>query len=133
MNNNIDTIGSILAPMHEFFDVHKKCYNHCNYTCSYYFESGFCKCKKFCEKDSIAFGKIVKSYFNVEYINFFYLLQKNIDQVIFKRLNLYTKNKNILVNLFINLYNNSNIDCNKKVESKICHLYDIINRFAWSF
>ena len=63
MNNNIDTIESMLAPMHEFFDLHKECYIHCNCTCSYYYENDFCKCKKFCEKDSIAFGKIVKSYF----------------------------------------------------------------------
>ena len=25
--------------------------------------------------------------------------------------------------MFINLYENSNIDCNKKVENKICNLY----------
>ena len=34
--------------------------------------------------------------------------------------------------MFISLYDNSNIDCNKKVESKICDLYDIMNRLAWS-
>ena len=28
--------------------------------------------------------------------------------------------------MFINLYDNSNIDCNEKVESKIYDLYDII-------
>ena len=132
MNNNIDTIESMLPPMHEFFDLHKECYNHCNCTYSYYSENDFCKCKKFCEGASIALGKIVKSYFNVEYIKFFYLLQKNIEQIIFKKLNLYTENKLILVNMFINLYDNSNIDCNKKVESKICDLYDVMNRFAFA-
>ena len=45
-----------------------------------------------------------------------------------KKLNLYDENKCIreidtLINMFIILYNNINIDCNKKVESKIYSLY----------
>ena len=70
----------------------------------------------------------MRSYFNVEYIKFFYLLQKSIDQIISKKLNLYDEHKCIReidrpINMFINLYYNSNIDCNKKVESKIYSIY----------
>ena len=76
----------------------------------------------------INFKKIIKSYFNVEYIKYLYLLQKAADQIISKKLNLYDENTCIceidtLINIFIILYNNSNIDCNKKVESKIYNLY----------
>ena len=52
--------------------------------------------------------KIIKSYFNIWYIKFFYLLQKYI------KLNNNIRNINVLINKFINLYDNSNIDCNKK-------------------
>ena len=52
--------------------------------------------------------KIIKLYFNVWYIKFFYLLQKEI------KLNI--RNISVLINIFINLYDNSNIDCNKKIE-----------------
>ena len=34
IDNNIDIIESTLAPMHEYFDLYKKCYNH--YYCSCY-------------------------------------------------------------------------------------------------
>ena len=66
--------------------------------------------------------KTIKSYFNVEYIKYLYLSQKAADQIISKKLNLYDENTCIhkidtLINMFIVLYNNSNIDCNKKVES----------------
>ena len=48
--------------------------------------------------------KIIKSYFNIWYIKFFYLLQKNIKL-----------NKNIYnISIVMNLYDNSSIDCNKK-------------------
>ena len=60
------------------------------------------------------------SYFNAEYIKFFYLLQK------VTKLGISHINSHILVNVFINLYDNSNIDCNKKVKSKI-HNYIIYN------
>ena len=81
-----------------------------------------------CEEDSIILKETTKSYFNVEYINFFYLLQKAIDQIISKKLNLYDENAcireiDMLITMFINLYHNSNIDCNKKVENKIYNLY----------
>ena len=62
-------------------------------------------------------NNIAKSCFNVEYIKFFYLLQK-----VFK-LNTSNIHSDILVNMFINLYDNSNIDCNEKVKSKIYDLY----------
>ena len=83
---------------------------------------------EFCKEDSIIVKKITKSYLNVEYIKFFHLLQKAIDQIISKKLNLYDKNTcireiDMLITMFINLYYNSNIDCNKKVESKIYNLY----------
>ena len=83
---------------------------------------------EFCEEDSIILKETTKSYFNVEYINFFYLLQKAIDQIISKKLNLYDENAcireiDMLITMFINLYHNSNIDCNKKVENKIYNLY----------
>ena len=29
IDNNIDTVEAILAPMHEFFDLSKKCYGYC--------------------------------------------------------------------------------------------------------
>ena len=48
---------------------------------------------------------------------FFYLLQKVTE------LGISNINSHILVNMFINLYDNSNIDCNEKVESKIYYLY----------
>ena len=83
---------------------------------------------EFCKEDSIIVKKITKSYFNVEYIKFFYLLQKAIDQIISKKLNLYDINTcireiDMLITMFINLYYNSSIDCNKNVESKIYNLY----------
>ena len=52
--------------------------------------------------------KIIKSYSNIWYIKFFYLLQKNI------KLNKNISNISILMNIFMNLYDNSGIDCNKK-------------------
>ena len=130
MDNNIDTVEAILAPMHEFFDLSKKrydsyCYCPCNCHCK---NNRKCvcltnKCIKSCKEDSIK-----KSYLNVEYIKYLYLLQKAADQIISQKLNLYDENKcireiDILINMFIILYNNSNIDCNKKVESKIYNLY----------
>ena len=86
------------------------------------------KYREFCEEDSIILKKTTKSYFNVEYIKLFYLLQKSIDQITSKKLNLYNKNTysheiDMLMTMFINLYENSNIDCNKKVENKRYNLY----------
>ena len=38
------------------------------------------------------------------------------------------------MNLFMNLYDNSNIDCNKKIKNKIDDLYNniVYNKFAHS-
>ena len=43
IDNNIDTVESILTPMHEFFDLSKKCYDsYCYFPCN-------CHCKKIIE------------------------------------------------------------------------------------
>ena len=131
IDNNIDTVESILAPMHEFFDLSKKFYDsYCYCSCNCHFKKNNRKCvsltdkyREFCKEDNIILKKIAKSYFNVEYIKFFYLLQKSIDQITSKKLNLYDENTcireiDMLITVFINLYENSNIDCNKKVENK---------------
>ena len=136
MDNNIYTVEAILAPTHEFFDLSKKCYDsYCYCPCNCHCKQNKRKCVcltdryiEFCKEDSIILKKTVKSYFNVEYIKYLYLLQKAADQIIFKKLNLYGENTCIrkidtLKNMFIILYNNSNIDCNKKVEIKIYNLY----------
>ena len=136
MDNNIDTVEAILAPMHEFFDLSKKrydsyCYCPCNCHCKQNNRKCVCltnKCIKSCKEDSIILKRTKKSHLNVEYIKYLYLLQKAADQIISQKLNLYDENKcireiDILINMFIILYNNSNIDCNKKVESKIYNLY----------
>ena len=134
IDNNIDTVEAMLMRMHEFFDLSKKCYDsYCYCPCN-------CYCKQsnriyltdkyieFCKENSIIVKNITKSCLNVEYIKYLYLLQKAADQIISKKLNLYDENTCIreidtLINIFIILYNNSNIDCNEKVESKIYNLY----------
>ena len=72
--------------------------------------------------------RIIKSYYNIYYINFFYLLQKNI------KLNKNICNISILMNIFMNLYDNSSIDCNKKNKIKIHYLYNkiLLNKFVHS-
>ena len=115
---NIDTFESMLAPIHSSIDLYKKCYNnnfYCPHSCHCLKRYGECVCDN-CKENSFILKSIAKSYFNVEYIKFFYLLQK------FK-LNTSNIHSDILANMFINLYNNSNIDCNEKVESKIYDLY----------
>ena len=67
--------------------------------------------------DNFILTNIAKSYFNVEYIKFFYLLQK------VTKLSINNINSQILRNMFINIYHNSNINCNIKGESKIYDLY----------
>ena len=107
IDNNMDIIESALTPMHNYFDLYKKCYGHYYCSCYYYhkkkvryiFPSN--EHKKFCEN-------IMKLYFNIEYTKFFYLLQKEI------KLNKNIRNINVLIDIFMNLYDNSNIDCNKK-------------------
>ena len=70
-----------------------------------------------CEKNNFILKSIAKSYFNLEYIKIFYLLQKVI------KLNTSNSNSDILKSTFMNLYVNGNINCNEKVESKIYDLY----------
>ena len=125
IDNNIDTFESILAPIHDFIDLCKKVYNnYCYYPYNYYCIKNYNKCicitgkySEFCEKYNYIFRKITVSYFNVEYIKFFYLLPK------VTKLGINNINSHILVNMLINLYDNSNIDCNEKVKSKIYDLY----------
>ena len=109
INNNIDITESALAPMNDYFDLYKKCYCHYYCLCYYYHKKEVRyifprnRYKEFHEK-------IIKSYFNIYYIKFFYLLQKNI------KLNKNIYSISILINIFMNLYDNSDIDCNKKIE-----------------
>ena len=70
--------------------------------------------------DNFVLTNIARSYFNVEYIKFFYLLQK------VTKLSISNINSRILKNMFINIYNNSNINCNERVKSKIYDLYRAI-------
>ena len=121
----MDIIESTLAPMHDYFDLCKKCYGHycsCynyhNKKVRYIFPGN--EHKEFCEK-------IIKLYFNIEYTKFFYLLQKEI------KLNKNIRNINVLIDIFMNLYDNSNIDWNKK-KKKLYDLYNniVLNKFIHS-
>ena len=113
--------------MNYYFDSCNKCYSH--YYCSCY----YCPKKKviciFPQNRYKEFHeKIIKSYFNIWYIKFFYLLQKNI------KLNKSIYNINVLMNIFINLYDNSGINCNKQNKNKIYDLYNniVFNKFVHS-
>ena len=97
IDNNIDVIEYALAPVHNYFDLCKKCYYH------YY-----CSCYNYGVEHIEFREKIIKIYFNIEYIKFFYFLEKEI------KLDKNICNINVLIDIFINLYDNSNIDCNKK-------------------
>ena len=69
---NIDIIESTLAHMNDYFDSYKqKCYNHYYYYCPCYYNKEIIRIINLNEK-------IIKSYFNIWYIKFFYLLQKDI-------------------------------------------------------
>ena len=124
MDNNIDIIESALAPMNDYFDSYKKCYSHYYCTCYYYHKK-----KVICIFPQNTYKefheKIIKSYFNIYYIKFFYLLQKNI------KLNKKIYNISVLMNIFMNLYDNSSIDCNKKIKIKYmtCIIMFLINLF----
>ena len=103
--------------MHDSIDLYKKCYNNycycpCSCHCLKHYNECVCdngKYREFCKENNIILKSIAKSYFNVEYIKFFYLLQKVI------KLNTSNIHSDIIVNMFINLYNNSNIDCNAMI------------------
>ena len=127
IDNNIDTIESALAPMHDYFDLCKKCYNH--YYCSCYnYHNKKVKCIFPRNRHREFHEKIIKSCFNIWYIKFFYLLQKDI------KLNKNIRNINVLIDIFMNLYDNSNIDCNKKNKNKLYDLYNniVLNKFVHS-
>ena len=110
----MDIVESTLAPMHDYFDLYKKhyghyycsCYNYHNKKVRYVFPGN--EHKEFCEK-------IIKLYFNIEY-----LLQKEI------KVNKNICNINVLIDIFMNLYDNSNIHCNKKNKNKLYDLYNNI-------
>ena len=127
IDNNMDIIESTLAPMNNCFDSFKKCYSHYYCSCCYYHKKKvICifpqnRYKEFHEKN-------IKSYFNIWYIKFFYLLQKNI------KLNKNIYNINVLMNIFMNLDDNSGIGCNKKNKNKIYHLYNntVLSKFVHS-
>ena len=118
IDNKIDIIDAIVI---------KKCYSHYYCSCYYYHKK-----KVICifpqNRYKEFHKKIIKSYFNIWYIKFFYLLQKNI------KLNKNIYNISILMNIFMNLYDNSNKDCNKKNENKIYDLYNniVLNKFVHS-
>ena len=105
IDNNIDIIESTFAPMSNYFDLYKKCYSHYYFSCYYYHKKKVRyifprnRYKEFHEK-------IIKSYFNIEYIKFFYLLQKYI------RLNKRIYNTSVLIDIFMKPYDNSNIEIN---------------------
>ena len=92
------------------------CYYYHNKTVRYIFPGN--EHKEFCEK-------IIKLYFNIEYTKFFYLLQKEI------KLNKNIRNINVLIDTFMNLYDNSNIDCNKKKKNYMIYIIilNLINSF----
>ena len=107
IDNNIGIIESAFAPMNDYFDLYKKCYGHYYCSCYYYHKK---KARYIFPRNRHRefHEKIIKSYFNIYYIKFFYLLQKDI------KLNKNIYNISVLINIFMNLYDNSNIDCNKK-------------------
>ena len=125
INNNIDIIESALALMNDYFDLYKKCYGHYYCLCYNYHKK---KVRHiFPRNEHREFHEnIIKLYFNVWYIKSFYLLQKEI------KLNIC--NISVLINIFINLYDNSNIDCNKKNKNKLYDLYNniVLNKFVHS-
>ena len=125
VDDNIDTFESILVPMHDLIDLYKKFYNdyYYYYSFNFYYIKNYDECVcEFCEMDNFILTNIARSYFNVEYIKFFYLLEK------VTKLSINNINSRILKNMFINIYDNSNINCNIKVESKIYDLYREIMR-----
>ena len=96
IDNNVDVIEYAFAPIINYFDLYKECYSH--YYC--------CSCYNHVFEHTEFREKTIKISFNIEYIKFFYLLQKKLNKNIC--------NINVLIDIFINLYDNSNIDCNKK-------------------
>ena len=124
IDDNVDTFEFILAPIQNLIDLYKKFYDDYCYTFNFHYIKNYdeyvCiigKYSEFCELDNFILTNTAKSYFNLEYIKFFYLLQ------IVTKLSINNINNRILKIMFINIYDNSNINCNIKVESKIYDLY----------
>ena len=125
IDDNIDTFESILAPIQDLVELYKKFYNdYYYYPFNFHYIKIYDKCvcvigkySEFCAMDNFVLTNIAKSYFNVEYIKFLYLLQK------VTKLSISNINSRILKDMFINICNNSNINCNEKVKSKIYDLY----------
>ena len=113
--------------MNEYFDLYKKCYDHYYCSCYNYHNK---KVKYIFPRNRHRefHEKVIKSYFNIEYTKFFYLLQKEI------KLNKNICNINVLIDIFMNFYDNSNIDCNKKNKNKLYDLYNniVLNKFVHS-
>ena len=126
IDNNIGIIESTLGPMNDYFHSCKKCYSYYYYSCYYYHKKAICifpqnRYKEFHEK----IINVIQC--NIWYIKFFYLLQKNI------KLNKNIYNISILINIFMNLYDNSGINCNKNNKKKymICiMILFIVNSFV---
>ena len=93
IDNNIDIIESALAPMNDYFDLYKKCYGHYYCLCYYYHKKKVRYIFR-CNRHGEFHEKIIKSYFNIYYIKFFYLLQKNI------KLNKNSCNISVFINIF---------------------------------
>ena len=110
INNNIDVIEYAFTPITNYFDYIKNVIVIIIvHVITIFFEH-------------IEFHKkIIKIHFNIEYIKFFYFLQKKLNKNICKI--------NVLIDIFINLYDNSDINCNKK--NKLYDLYNniILNKF----
>ena len=128
VDNNIDITEYAFAPIIDYFDLCKKYYRHYYCQCYYYHR----------KKNSHIFPgnihrefyeKIIKSYFNIEYIKFFYLLQQSL---VLQNVAKYICNVNTLIDIFMNLYYNSSIDCNEKNKNKLYDLYNtiLLNKFV---
>ena len=121
VDDNIDNIEYAFAPVIDYFDLCKKCYSHYCCQCYYYYRKKILYIfpgnihKEFHEK-------IIKSYFNIEYIKFFYLLQQSL---VLRRVVKNICNVNTFIDIFMNLYYNGSIDCNKK-KIKINYMIYII-------
>ena len=128
VDNNIDIIEYAFAPMTDYFDLCKKCYSDYYCQCYYYHRKKISYIFP-CNIHREFHEKIIKSYFNIEYIKFFYLLQQSLVlQNVVKNI----CNVNTLIDIFINLYYNSSIDCNEKNKSKLYDLYNtiLLNKFV---
>ena len=134
IDNNIDTFESIFAPTHSFadlyryyaFDFHsifgpnhsfvninrRSIKNYNKYVDSYDKYVCIIERNSYDLKNSYGLKIIAKSYFDIYYIKFSCLLKK------VTKSNISNINRRILEKISINLYNNSNINCMKKLKIK---------------